>query len=49
MSTARFYKSAPDNWTAPRPFSDASVRMMKYGRIRPMEEPGFFERWFGRR
>ena len=49
MTPAPVHKSKPDHWTRPRPFNDASTRMMKYGRIRPMEEPGFFERWLGRR
>ena len=47
MTSAPIHSSKPDKWSNPRPYSDASIRQMKYGRIRPMEEPGFFERWFG--
>ena len=43
-----FRSSRPDAWTLPRPHSDANLRMMKYGRIQPMEEPGILARLFGR-
>lgn len=48
MTSAPIRSSAPDTWSSPRPFSDASTRRMKYGAIRPMEEPGFFARLLGR-
>jgi len=48
MTTASIFKSAPDRWTQPRPYTDATLRRLKHGAIRPMEEPGFFERLFGR-
>ena len=37
MSAMRFSSSNPDAWTQPRPYHDASLRMMKHGKIRPME------------
>jgi len=43
-----FRSSRPDNWTMPRASQDASLRMMKHGRLKPMEQPGFFARLFGR-
>jgi hypothetical protein len=47
MSSLTFRSSRPDSWTAPRPYSDPNLRMMKYGRIRPMDEDrGFFSRLF---
>ena len=47
---ARLYSSSrPDAWSSPRPFTDATYRTMSHGKILPMEEPGFFERLFGRR
>ena len=49
MTSAPIHSSKPDKWSSPRPFSDASTRMQKYGRIQPMEEPGFFARWLGGR
>ena len=33
------HHSHPDQWLAPRPFSDPSMRRQKYGRILPMEQP----------
>ena len=47
MFTPSYRSSAPDRWTQPRPFSDASVRFMKHGAIRPMSEPSFLQRLFG--
>ncbi len=47
MSHAPIHSSAPDRWTLPRPHTDATLRQIKYGRVRPMEEPGFLARWFG--
>ncbi len=43
-----YRSSAPDSWTMPRPYRDASLRHQKHGPIRPMEEPSFFDRLFGR-
>jgi len=44
--------SRPDHWTSPRPYSDASLRAMTYGRVRPMYEPNWWarmtDRLFGR-
>ena len=48
MTSAPIHTSGTDAWSNPRPYSNDSIRRMKYGRIQPMEEPGFFERWFGR-
>jgi hypothetical protein len=47
MAGLSYHSSAPDRWTKPRPYSDASLRRHKYGRIRPMEEPGMLSRLFG--
>lgn len=49
MSGLTFRSSRPDGWTQPRPFRDASLRHQMFGPIRPMEEPGLFQRLFGRR
>ncbi|WP_305096899.1 glycosyltransferase family 87 protein [Croceibacterium aestuarii] len=48
MSSYTFRSSRPDSWIQPRPHQDASLRLMKYGRIQPMEEPGFLARLLGR-
>lgn len=45
---SRYNGSRPDNWTSPRPYTDASIRQLKYGRIHPMERPGFFEKLVAR-
>jgi len=37
MSAMRFSSSNPDPWTQPRPYHDASLRMMKHGKIQPMD------------
>jgi len=44
MATLCFRSSRPDKWVMPRPYSDPSLRKRAYGPIRPMEEPGLFER-----
>ena len=49
MSSMSFRSSRPDNWVMPRPYSDPTLRLMKHGRILPMEEPSLIERLFGRR
>ena len=33
------HHSHPDQWLAPRPYSDPSLRRQKYGRLLPMEQP----------
>ncbi|WP_202385473.1 hypothetical protein [Altericroceibacterium endophyticum] len=48
MSSLSFRTSRPDSWTNPRPHRDASQRLMQYGKIQPMDEPGFLARLFGR-
>jgi len=48
MTATPIYSSQPDQWTSPRPHTDASLRMLKHGRVRPMEEPGLLARFFGR-
>lgn len=32
------HHSRPDSWLQPKPYSDASLRQMKHGKILPMEE-----------
>ena len=49
MSCSVYRSSRPHNWIVPRPHVDAHQRYHTYGPIRPMEEPGFLERLFGRR
>jgi hypothetical protein len=49
MTSASIRTTGSDNWSNPRPFTDAALRRRKYGAIRPMEEPGLFARWFGLR
>jgi len=49
MSCPTYHRSRPDNWTLPRPYSDATLRRMAHGPIQPMEQPGFFARLFGQR
>lgn len=49
MTAATIHSSRPDQWTAPRQSLDPSLRRMKYGPLRPMDEDrGFFGRLFGR-
>ncbi|MEW4448874.1 hypothetical protein [Qipengyuania sp. JC766] len=48
MSSYSFRSSRPDAWVMPRAHSDASMRMMKHGKIQPMQEPGLLARLFGR-
>jgi hypothetical protein len=48
MSSMNYRSSRPDSWTMPRPYQDASLRYIKHGPIRPMEEPGLLARLFGR-
>lgn len=44
----RFTSSGADSWSHPRPYTDASLRRMKHGPIRPMERPGWLRRLFRR-
>lgn len=48
LASSSYVSSRPDNWTQPRPHSDPSLRLHKYGRVRPMEEPSFWDRLLGR-
>jgi hypothetical protein len=48
MASLSYRSSRPDGWIMPRPHRDPSLRYMIHGPIRPMEEPGFFARLFGR-
>jgi hypothetical protein len=49
MASLSYRSSRPDRWVMPRPHHDPSLRYMIHGPIRPMEEPGFWERLFRRR
>jgi hypothetical protein len=49
MSNLSYRSSQPDAWVKPRPHRDASQRFMTYGPILPMEQPGFWQRLFGKR
>ena len=51
MSSQMYRSSRPDSWNQPRPYTDASLRFQKNGRVLPMEEdrPGFFARMLGAR
>jgi hypothetical protein len=49
MSSLQYRSSKPDKWTQPRPFQDASLRLMTHGPIVPMEQedrPGLLRRLF---
>jgi hypothetical protein len=48
MTELSYRSSRPDGWSVPRPHSDPSLRRLKHGPIRPMHQPGLFERLFGR-
>jgi len=50
MSAMRFSSSNPDPWTQPRPYHDASLRLMMHGKIQPMDyKPRSFFGLFGKR
>ena len=49
MSNLSYRSSQPDVRIKPRPNRDASQRFMTYGPILPMEQPGFWQRLFGKR
>ncbi len=44
MSSYVTHSSRPHESILPRPHTDAHHRMRIYGKVRPMEEPSFFER-----
>lgn len=48
MSAWTYRSSNPDQWTMPRPTTDANTRYMKHGPIQPMlvERRGIFNRLF---
>ena len=48
MSHYSYRSSKPDAWSSPRPYTDASLRALAYGPIRPMHEPTWLERLFGK-
>lgn len=48
MSAYTFRSSRPDNWVAPRPYLDESLRAQTYGRVHPMEPPSMAERVLAR-
>lgn len=47
MTSYTFRSSRPDQWTQPRPFIDATLRLRAYGPIQPMAEPGILQRLLG--
>jgi hypothetical protein len=49
MSSLSFRSSRPDGWTMPRTAQDSGLRRQVYGKIQPMEQPGFWARLFGQR
>ena len=49
MSKITYRSSQPDPWSNPRPQRDPSQRYMTYGKLLPMEQPGFWQRLFGGR
>jgi hypothetical protein len=46
MSSHVTHSSRTQQPTLPRPHTDAHDRMRIYGKVRPMKEPGLFERLF---
>jgi hypothetical protein len=46
MSNHSMRDGLSDRWAKPRQSLDPSMRRKVHGPIRPMEEPGFFERLF---
>ncbi|AKH44243.1 hypothetical protein FHS61_001563 [Altererythrobacter atlanticus] len=46
MSKHSYRSSRPDRWSVPRPPLDPSLRLSRFGKIQPMEEPGFLARLF---
>lgn len=49
MTHHSYRSSRADNWTSPRPYSDANLRLMKHGKVRPMREPTWLQRLLGER
>ena len=49
MSNLNYRSSRPDAWIQPRAHRDPSQRFMTHGPILPMEQPGFWQRLFGKR
>lgn len=47
MSYHHYRGSPPDAWSHPRPYSDPSLRALAYGKVRPMQEPSWWERVLG--
>lgn len=48
MTALRHHSSKPHQWISPRPYTDADLRRHAYGKVRPMHEPNWLERLFGR-
>ncbi len=44
MSRYTFHQSGKDQWSCPRPFTDANLRRQRYGRIQPLDKPGLLQR-----
>ena len=45
MTRSTYHSSRPDPWTLPRSVQDPSQRLVKHGKILPMDyKPGFFSR-----
>ncbi len=49
MSPYIRHMSRPHESILPRAHTDADHRRRTYGRVQPMDEPGFFQRLFRRR
>lgn len=49
MISSRYLSSRPHGSVVPRPQLDAHDRFRFYGPIRPMEQPSFLEKLFGKR
>ena len=47
MSHYSFRSSKPNHWVSPRRYSDPCLRALAYGPVRPMREPGWWERLLG--
>lgn len=49
MPSLNYRSSRPDSWISPRPHTDPSLRLIKHGRVLPMDEDrGFLWRLFHR-
>jgi len=49
MSKLSYRTSRPNSWAVPRPPLDPSIRLSRFGKIQPMEEPGLLSRLFRKR